>query len=89
MNDKNDIIQIFGILMKNPTLLSKTDKYNLNLTDFSTRFEKYLFDAICGLYNSGASSISVVEIENYFESNATAKKTYEQSNGREYLEDAL
>lgn len=89
MNNKNDVIQIFGILMKNPTLLSKTDKYNLNLTDFSTRFERYVFDAINGLYNNGASSISILEIENYFESNATAKKTYEQSNGREYLEDAL
>jgi hypothetical protein len=89
MNNKNDVIQIFGILMKNPTLLSKTDKYNLNLTDFSTRFERYVFDAINGLYNNGASSISILEIENYFESNATAKKTYEQSSGREYLEDAL
>ena len=43
MNEKKDILQIFGILMKNPSLLSKTDKYNLTLADFSTRFEKYIF----------------------------------------------
>lgn len=88
MNEKNDVIQIFGILMKNPTLLSKTDRYNLTLADFTSKFEKYIFEAICGLYYNGANRISVVEVENYLESNAAAKVIYEQSNGREYLEDA-
>lgn len=89
MNEKNDIIQIFGILMKNPEFLSQVDKYNLTLADFPSRFEKYIFDAINGLYFNGAKSISVIEIENYLEANAAAKATYESLKGREYLEDAL
>lgn len=88
MNEKKDIIQIFGILMKNPSLLSKTDRYNLSIVDFPTRFEKYIFDAICGLYYNGAKRITVVEIENYLETNETAKKVFEQFNGLEYLQDA-
>lgn len=89
MNNKNDILQVLGVLMKNPTLLSKTDKYNLTLSDFSTRFEKYIFDAINGLYFGGARSISVLDVMNYLNANEAAAKTFENNNGAEYLQDAL
>lgn len=88
MNDKNDVIQILGALMKKPGLLSKTDKYSLDVTDFSTRFEKCVFDAIYNLYFKGAQRITVIDIENYLESNDVAKLLYEKNNGREFLEDA-
>ena len=86
---KQDIIQIIGILMKTPSLLSKTDKYNLSIQDFSTRFEKYLFDSIDCLYHNGAEKISILDIENFLSSNTTAKYTYDTSNGKDYLEDAV
>lgn len=89
MNNKNDVIQIFGILMKNPLLLSKIDKYNLTLSDFSSKFEKYIFDAINGLYHNGATNISIIEIENYLSTNLVAKNYYNDNNGKEYLQDAL
>lgn len=88
MNDKADILQIFGCLMKNPLLLSKTDKYTLNLTDFTTRFEKYIFDAISVLYQKGVKRINPIDIENYLSSNEVAIKFYNANNGREYLQDA-
>lgn len=88
MNEKKDILQIFGILMKNPSLLSKTDKYNLTLADFSTRFEKYIFGAIKGLYDNGAKSIDIIDIENFISVNLTAKTVFDQNNGIEYLQDA-
>lgn len=89
MNEKNDVLQIIGSLMKEPTILSKTDKYNLTLSDFSTRFEKYLFDAINGLYFNGAKTISILDIMNYLGTNGAATSTFEKNNGAEYLQDAL
>lgn len=89
MNTKNDAIQIFGILMKKPHLLSQIDKYNLSISDFSTTFERYIFDTIEGLYHNGANKIQVIDIANAIESNPTAKRIFEQNKGIEYLEDAL
>ena len=89
MNDKKDILQIIGILMQKPTILSQVDKYNLTLIDFSGRFEKYLFDAIDTLYSGGAKKIDIVDIENVLESNGAAKACFESNNGIEFLQDAL
>lgn len=89
MNEKNDIIQILGILMKKPTILSQTDKYSLTINDFSTKFEKYIFDAINSLYHNGANRINIIDIINSLETNSIAKKIFEQNKGQEYLEDAL
>ena len=88
MNEKNDVIQIIGSLMKKPSLLSQTDKYSLSISDFSTNFERYLFDCIEGLYYNGANKISAIDIENSLSSNAVALKIFEQNKGHEYLEDA-
>lgn len=59
------------------------------MTDFSNRFEKYIFLAIKGLYEDGASAITPIDISNYLESNATAKKLFEASNGVEYIQDVI
>ena len=87
MNTKGTIQQILGSLMKHPQFLSEVDKYSLTLEDFSTRFEKYIFAAIQGLYQNGAQKITVFDVENYLEANAAAKKTFELQNGIEYLQD--
>lgn len=89
MNDKKDILQIIGILMQKPTILSQVDKYSLTLADFSGRFEKYLFNAIDTLYSGGAKKIDIVDIENVLESNGAAKACFESNNGIEFLQDAL
>ena len=47
MTDKSVVQQILGGLMQRPQLISEVDKYNLNLTDFSTKFEKIIFLADC------------------------------------------
>lgn len=89
MNEKNDVIQILGILMKKPTLLSQTDKYSLTINDFHSKFEKYIFDAINNLYYNGAKKINIIDIINSLEVNDLAKKIFEQNKGQEYLEDAI
>ena len=81
MNTKGTIQQVLGSLMKHPQFLSEVDKYSLTLEDFSTRFEKYIFAAIQGLYQNGAQKITVFDVENYLEANAAAKKTFELQNG--------
>lgn len=79
--------QILGCLMKRPQFLSEVDKYNFVLDDFSSRFEKYIYSAIFGLYRSGAGSITPLDIDNYLNVDAAAHKTFEQGKGIEYLQD--
>lgn len=87
MTSKGTIQQILGSLMKHPQFLSEIDKYSLSLSDFSTKFEKFVFAAIQGLWQNGAPKITAFDIESYMEANAAAKKTFEQQNGLEYLQD--
>ena len=47
--DKSTIQQVLGGLMKNPSFLNQSDKYQLNISDFSSRFEKILFISILNL----------------------------------------
>lgn len=87
MTNKGTIQQILGSLMKHPQFLSEIDKYSLSMTDFSTKFEKYIFTAIQGLWRNGAPKITAFDIESYMEANEGAKKLFEQQNGLEYLQD--
>lgn len=87
MVDKSCIQQVLGCLMQHPQFLSEIDKYSFTLTDFSTRFEKYIFAAIKNLYDSGATNITAIDIENYLEFDNTAKAVFTTNNGIEYLQD--
>ena len=87
MVDKICIQQVLGSLMKHPQYLSETDRYTLTPNDFSSRFEKYIFIAINGLYSNGTVKISPLDVENYLQTNDVAKLTFNQNNGVEYLQD--
>ena len=89
MTDKNVLRQVIGGLMQRPHLLSEVDKYSLTVSDFSSRFEKYIFSAITNLYCKGATNIQPIDVANYLESDATASKTFEINHGVEYLQDAV
>lgn len=89
MTDKSSIQQILGILAQRPQLLSEVDKYSLTITDFSSRFEKYLFLAISGLYKQGATSIEPIDVANFLEQDPSGKKIFDGNNGIEYLQDAI
>ena len=65
------------------------DKYSLTITDFSNRFEKYLFLAISGLYKQGATSIEPIDVANFLEQDPSGKKNFDGNNGIEYLQDAI
>ena len=87
--DKGCIQQVLGCLIKHPQFLSEVDKYSFVLTDFPSRFEKYIFSAINGLYRNGAGKIQVIDIENFLSIDQVAKTTFEQQNGIEYLQDII
>ena len=87
MTDKSSIQQVLGSLVHKPQLLSEVDKYSLSIADFSTRFERYVFSAILGLYRQGATTIEAIHIANFLEADVVGKKVFEQNNGIEYIED--
>ena len=89
MIDKRDIQQILGCLMKRPQLLSEIDKYTFLITDFPSKFEKYIFSAINGLYRNGASKINPIDIENFLGVDQVADKVFKDNNGIEYLQDIV
>ena len=89
MTDKSSIQQILGCLMKRPQFLSEVDRYSLTITDFSTRFERYIFSAIFGLYQQGATHLEPVDVANFLEVDTAGKKTFENNNGIEYLQDVI
>ena len=87
MVDKTCNQQVLGGLMQHPQYFSEIDKYNLSLSDFSTRFERYIFSALQGLYYSGAKQINPIDVVNYLKADAVATSTFESQNGIEYLQD--
>ena len=89
LSDKSVIQQVLGGLMHRPQFLSEVDKYKLTIMDFSSKFEKYIFSAILGLYEQGASDINPIDVENYLSTNDAAKATFEAQNGIEYLQDIV
>ena len=65
LDEKNITLQIFGNLLKNSSILDRTDKYFLTANDFSSSFERRLFAIILTLHSQGARSIGINDIENY------------------------
>lgn len=89
MIDKSCVQQVLGSLMHHPQFLSQVDKYSLSIEDFNNRFEKYIFQAIKGLYEHGAAEIAPIDIANFLEVSSTASTVLKQNNGIEYLNDIL
>lgn len=89
LSDKNAVLQVIGSLMKKPSLLSEKDKYNLQPSDFESRFERYIFIAILNSYTNGAQSLSEIDIDNYLMEHKDQYLLFQQNNGISYLQDAL
>jgi replicative DNA helicase len=88
IDEKNTTLQIFGCLLKKPSILGQTDKYSLTLNDFSSGFEKRLFATIYNLYEQGAKQLGIIDIDNYIKDSPASYKIWEKERGIEYLQDA-
>ena len=88
IDEKNTVLQIFGCLIKKPSLLGQTDKYNLSLADFSTSFERKLFATIYSLYEQGAKNLGIIDIDNFLKDSPASYAVWEKEKGYDYLQDA-
>lgn len=88
IDEKNTTLQIFGCLIKNPSLLGQTDKYILSLNDFKTSFERKLFATIYSLYEQGAKNLGIIDIDNFLKDSPASYALWEREKGYEYLQDA-
>lgn len=85
--DRHSVIQVLGALMTKPEIFNDTDKYLLEVSDFSKPLDKFVFSAIYNLYLNGAEKIHAMDIENYLKSNSYAIDLIEKENGRAFLQD--
>lgn len=87
--DRHTIIQVLGGLMNKPDLLSDTDKYRLEVSDFPTTMDKFIYSAIHNLYNDGegANNIRAIDVINYLKENVSAAGILEKENGEAFLQD--
>lgn len=87
--DKKSIMQVLGSLLKNPLLLKRTDKYNLDVEDFGEEFYKILYGAINNLSAQGLKKIELLDLENYLSSRPTIYNIYNKNKGSEYIKEIL
>ena len=73
--------------MSRPELLSDTDKYQLEPTDFTQYLDKMVFSAIYNLYAGGAEQIHTIDIDSYLQDNEAAKSALEKNNGLAFIQD--
>ena len=81
--------QIFGCIMKQPSLLSEVENYSLIPSDFESSFEKYIFMSLANLQREGAETISIVDIDSYLAEKPHIHEIFNKYNGIEYLQDAI
>ena len=87
LSDKNSMMQVIGCLMKNTNILSQADKYDINFADFDDLLNRYIYQAIQNFYAAGARTISVVDLDNFFQSRQEIKVEYDKKNGLDYIKD--
>lgn len=87
LSDKNSMMQVIGCLMKNANILSQADKYDINFADFDDLLNRYIYQAIQNFYAAGARTISVVDLDNFFQSRQEIKVEYDKKNGLDYIKD--
>lgn len=83
--DKTSIIQVLGSILKNPVLLSESNKYQLTNEDFPERFHKIIFAAIHNLYKDGTEVISEVEIDGFLKDYDIQYTVFNDNEGIDYL----
>lgn len=85
ISDKQSIMNVLGSLLKEPHILSETDKYQLENNDFPERFHKIIFAAIHNLYKSGSEVIDVAEIDGFISQYSVQYEVFNQNDGVDYL----
>lgn len=83
--DSIAIMQVIGCVFNNPQLLENTDKYIITENDFANDFHKIIFGTIYKIYELGAKSVTLENIEDYLSSRPKSNAIFEQEKGAEWL----
>lgn len=86
--DEQIILQIFGGILKKPSILTEVDVYRLDTTDFYTHFQKILFASLANMVSNGLQRIGVADVDTYLQQHEDAYQIFNKNNGIEYLQDA-
>lgn len=86
LQDKKAIIQVLGSILKDPTILSESNKYRITSDDFPSRFHSILFFAMSNLFQQGTEVLNEVEIDGYLKDYDIQYKIFHDNNGLEYIE---
>lgn len=78
---------VIGTLIKNPSLLLQSDKYQITSDSFNTVIYKYIFWAIENLADGAKGSLTPYEIEQWILTSPTASAVYNARNGKQALVD--
>lgn len=89
MANKNTEKIIIGTLMKEPLLLSQTDKYNLTVDDFDEKLHKHIFYAIACIAQDGSTLIKVQDVDLFLQDSSGMGSIFRSSNGVSLLNDAI
>lgn len=88
--NKTASLNILGILLKQPDILDKTEKYQINSFDFNNDLHESIFISINNLYLKGLKKIDVLDVANYLKEVYPNKFEYfEKNNGKNLIEQAI
>ncbi len=86
--DKRAILNTFGCLLHDPTLIDDVDK-PLDRADFNTEsFYELLFVAFYNLFMQGCTSIDEFSVDSYLSNYKDQYEIFQLNNGIQYLSDA-
>lgn len=84
--DIDAILQVLGSIYKKPSLLAQEDKYKIIPSDFTKDFHRVIFGSIQRLYELGAPSVTINDIETFLKKREKDYAVYEANNGNEFLQ---
>ena len=87
--DLDAILQVLGDVYKQPSLLGQEDKYKIIPSDFTKDFHRILFGTMQRLYELGAPTITINDIESFLRKREKDFAVYETNNGNEFLQKVI
>ena len=87
--DLDAILQALGDVYKQPSLLGQEDKYKIIPSDFTKDFHRILFGTMQRLYELGAPTITINDIESFLRKREKDFAVYETNNGNEFLQKVI
>lgn len=84
--DKTSIIQVLGSLIKNPSFLADSSRYQLTNDDFPEKFHKIVFASIYNLFREGTEIINEIEIDGFLKEYDIQYNIFNKNDGVEYIQ---